>query len=63
MLDQRLLRDDPERVRRELARRGLSPDIASLQGLAQGEKECETRRSELRRRCGNDNVLPLALRR
>ena len=47
MLDQRLLRDDPERVRRELARRGLSPDIASLQGLAQGEKECEARRSEL----------------
>ncbi|MFO0039296.1 MAG: serine--tRNA ligase [Synechococcaceae cyanobacterium] len=47
MLDQRLLRDDPERVRRELARRGLSPDIASLQGLAQGEKECEARRSQL----------------
>jgi seryl-tRNA synthetase len=47
VLDQRLLRDDPERVRRELARRGLSPDIASLQGLAQGEKECEARRSEL----------------
>ena len=47
MLDQRLLRDDPERVRRELARRGLSPDIASLQGLAQREKECEARRSEL----------------
>ncbi len=47
MLDQRLLRDDPERVRRELARRGLSPDIASLQGLAQREKECEARRREL----------------
>ena len=47
MLDQRLLRDDPERVRRELARRGLSPDIASLQGLAQREKQCEARRSEL----------------
>jgi len=47
VLDQRLLRDDPERVRRELARRGLSPDIATLQGLAQDEKECEARRSEL----------------
>ena len=47
MLDQRLLREDPERVRRELARRGLSPDIASLQGLAQREKECEALRSEL----------------
>jgi seryl-tRNA synthetase len=47
VLDQRLLRDDPERVRRELARRGLSPDITSLQGLAQREKECEARRSEL----------------
>jgi seryl-tRNA synthetase len=47
VLDQRLLREDPERVRRELARRGLSPDIASLQGLAQREKECEALRSEL----------------
>ncbi len=47
MLDQRLLRDDPERVARELARRGLHPDIASLQGLALREKDCEARRSEL----------------
>ena len=47
MLDQRLLREDPERVGRELARRGLTPDIASLQELAQREKECEARRSEL----------------
>jgi len=47
VLDQRLLRDDPERVGRELARRGLRPDIAALQGLALREKECEGRRSEL----------------
>jgi seryl-tRNA synthetase len=47
VLDQRLLREDPERVGRELARRGLTPDIASLQELAQREKECEARRSEL----------------
>lgn len=47
MLDQRLLREDPERVGRELARRGLTPDITSLQELAQREKECEARRSEL----------------
>jgi seryl-tRNA synthetase len=47
VLDQRLLREDPERVGRELARRGLTPDITSLQELAQREKECEARRSEL----------------
>jgi len=34
VLDQRLLRDDPERVGRELARRGLRPDIGALLRLA-----------------------------
>jgi seryl-tRNA synthetase len=46
VLDQRLLRDDPERIRLQLARRGLDPDIASLQQLAQREKELEVERSE-----------------
>jgi seryl-tRNA synthetase len=47
VLDQRLLRDDPERIHCQLARRGLEPDMASLQSLAQREKELEAERSEL----------------
>ncbi len=47
MLDQRLLREDPERIRLQLARRGLSPDLAELQGLALELRDLETRRSAL----------------
>jgi seryl-tRNA synthetase len=47
VLDQRLLREDPERIRLQLARRGLSPDLAELQGLALELRDLETRRSAL----------------
>ncbi|MFM7268580.1 MAG: serine--tRNA ligase [Cyanobium sp.] len=47
MLDQRLLRDDPELIRRQLARRGLRLDLAPLQAIALQERDCEAQRSEL----------------
>jgi seryl-tRNA synthetase len=47
VLDQRLLREDPERIRLQLARRGLSPDLSSLRQLALRQRDLETRRSEL----------------
>ena len=39
MLDQRLLRDDPERISRQLAHRGLKLDLTSLQQSALQERE------------------------
>ena len=47
MLDQRLLRDDPERISRQLARRGLKLDLTSLQQSALQERELEEQRSNL----------------
>ena len=47
VLDQRLLRDDPELIRRQLGRRGLQPDLADLQALALEERDLEERRSGL----------------
>ena len=47
MLDQRLLRDDPELIRRQLARRGLELDLTGLQQIALQERELEERRSSL----------------
>ncbi len=48
MLDQRLLRDDPERIRLQLARRGPVPaEVSGLQANALLLHDCETRRSDL----------------
>ena len=47
MLDQRLLRDDPERIRTQLARRGLRLDLAPLQAIALQERDAEAERSAL----------------
>ncbi len=47
MLDQRLLREDPELIRLPLARRGLSPNLTELQGLALQQRDLESQRSAL----------------
>ena len=47
MLDQRLLRENPELISQSLARRGIEVDLASLQSIALQERDCEQRRSEL----------------
>ena len=47
MLDQRLLRDDPELIRRQLSRRGLEVDLNGLQQIARQERDLEERRSGL----------------
>jgi len=47
VLDQRLLRDDPERIRTQLARRGLRLDLAPLQAIALQERDAEAERSGL----------------
>ncbi|MFM7360255.1 MAG: serine--tRNA ligase [Cyanobium sp.] len=47
MLDQRLLRDDPDRISRGLARRGIELDLHGLQTIALQERDLEMRRSEL----------------
>lgn len=47
MLDQRLLRDDPELIRRQLSRRGLEVDLTGLQQIARQERDLEERRSNL----------------
>ncbi len=46
MLDQRLLREDPEKIRLPLARRGLTPNLAELQQLALQQRDLASRRSE-----------------
>jgi seryl-tRNA synthetase len=47
VLDQRLLREDPELIRLPLARRGLSPNLAELQALALQQRDLESQRSAL----------------
>jgi seryl-tRNA synthetase len=47
VLDQRLLRDDPELIRRQLSRRGLEVDLTGLQQIARQERDLEERRSGL----------------
>jgi seryl-tRNA synthetase len=47
VLDQRLLRENPELISQQLARRGIEVDLASLQTIALQERDCEQRRSEL----------------
>jgi seryl-tRNA synthetase len=47
VLDQRLVRDDPELISQQLARRGMEVDLTGLQLIAQQERDLEQRRSEL----------------
>lgn len=47
MLDQRLLRDNPDHIASQLARRGMSIDLAGLQMIAQQERSLEEQRSTL----------------
>ena len=47
MLSQRLVRDNPDHMARSLARRGVDVDIASLQAIAQQERDLEGRRNAL----------------
>ena len=47
MLDQRLLRDDPDLIRRQLGRRGLELDLAGLQQIALQERDLQEQRSTL----------------
>ena len=47
MLDQRLLRDHPDRISQSLARRGMTVDLTGLQLIACQERDLEQRRSEL----------------
>ncbi len=47
MLDQRLLRQHPEQIVEQLARRGLAVDLTGLQLVAEQERDLEQRRSEL----------------
>ena len=47
MLDQRLLRDNPELITAQLARRGLDVDLTGVQLIARQERDLEQQRSEL----------------
>lgn len=47
MLDQRLVRDNPDLIARELGRRGLDVDLTGLQLIAQQQRNLEEQRSTL----------------
>ncbi|MCP9807948.1 serine--tRNA ligase [Cyanobium sp. HWJ4-Hawea] len=47
MLDQRLLRENPELMRQQLSRRGMELDLTKLQLIAQQERDLEEQRSNL----------------
>ena len=47
MLDQRLLRDNPDLISQQLARRGVQVDLSALQQLALQERDLEEERSTL----------------
>jgi seryl-tRNA synthetase len=47
VLDQRLLRDNPELITTQLARRGLDVDLTGVQLIARQERDLEQQRSEL----------------
>ncbi len=47
MLDQRLVRENPTLVARELGRRGMKVDLKPLQVIAQTQRDLEERRSKL----------------
>ena len=47
MLDQRLLRDNPELIVEQLGRRGMTLDLTALQLIARQERDLEQQRSDL----------------
>ncbi len=47
MLDQRLLRDNPELITQQLGRRGMTLDLGPLQQIARQERDLEEQRSGL----------------
>jgi len=47
VLDQRLLRDNPELIAAQLARRGVTIDLSGLQQIAREERDLEQQRSTL----------------
>jgi seryl-tRNA synthetase len=47
VLDQRLLRDNPELIAAQLARRGITVDLSGIQLVARQERDLEQQRSEL----------------
>ena len=47
MLDQRLVRDNPDEIARELGRRGKAVDLTRLQLIAQQQRKLEEQRSGL----------------
>ncbi len=47
MLDQRLLRDNPELISEQLGRRGMTLDLTGLQLMARQERDLEEQRSNL----------------
>ena len=47
MLDQRLVRDNPDLIARELGRRGMDVDLTGLQLIAQQQRNLEEKRSSL----------------
>ena len=47
MLDQRLLRDNPELITKQLGRRGMTLDLTGLQLMARQERDLEEQRSNL----------------
>ena len=47
MLDQRLVRDTPDEIARELGRRGKAVDLTKLQLIAQQQRNLEEQRSTL----------------
>ena len=49
MLDQRLLREDPNLLAHELEKRGVKSDLASLQVIARKHRDLEEERSNLQR--------------
>ena len=47
MLDQRLLRENPELITEQLGRRGMKLDLTGLQSMARQERDLEEKRSNL----------------
>ena len=47
MLDQRLVRENPELIATQLGRRGLNVDLSALQQIAQHQRDLEEKRSTL----------------
>ena len=47
MLDQRLLRENPELISQQLGRRGMTVDLTKLQLIAKQERDLEEQRSNL----------------